>query len=1098
MAQVRSEMRSWVFYVLLIVSLTLLPRAKGFTQQLFINEIMSSNATTVADRDGDYSDWIEIYNQHDTPVNLQGFRLSDNLSNPEKWIFPSISVPAKSLLIVWASGKDTQTGSEIHTNFSISASGEPLILSNPQGEVIDQIEAIAIPTDISYGRKTDGSNEFAFFSAATPGSPNAGGAITQGVTPPISATTPPGFYTGEVTVDFTAADSGTKIHYTLDGSKPTPSSPQWQGSRTLSDRSSANNYFSMIRTTNHGGERGYRSPDGKVNKGTVVRTLAVKTGHEPVEQTFTYFVFPRGNNHYSLPVLSLVTDEENLFSNETGLFVPGNTYDASNPSPHYTGNYFQRGDEWERPANITYFGKNGQIGFQEDVGIRIHGGVTRHFPLKALRIYLRSSYGNSSLNYPLFNERSYVDARRFILRGSGNDYGDTYFRDAYAQQLVRHLDVDYQAYEPSILFVNGEYWGIHNIRERQDKYYLQNLFGVDPDNVDLLTRRNTVQEGDAKKYDFVLARLAQLNPNDASSLEEIDTYIDLDSHIDYMITQIYVANTDWPHNNIDFWRERVTYAPGLPKGRDGRFRWILYDTDFGLGHVNNADHNTVKWVTARTGQGGQEWPNFVFRKLLEHPEYKERFLVRFLDQLNTALHPDRTTALLADLRDKIAPEMEEHIKRWRQPSSLSVWRDNVAHMERFVKERQTAVRGHLREHFQINQETELTLNVNDPLAGFIQLNQTPIHPTTPGVRAEAYPWKGVYFQGVPITLTAQPTKGFLFDYWQVDGQQLNEHSLVLTVEKDTHVQAFFSKDPEERLTTVHYWHFDTSIENDTPLSEISATYSATELPGAIRYIPAPENAESSLIPGIMDRVNDPTQLNIQKDLLDELGLEESTMRGIRVRNPLEIAGAKGYLILDLPTTGHKEPIFSAAVSRTANGPGKIVLSYRSDESEDWRQEALSQTEFELSTEYSLIEVSFESGPGTTHNASLQLRIDFFENTENTSGNVRFNNVALRAFPLLGSDLITGIPLIPSETRYPFADNIYPNPTTGVLHIQLSAAKLRDLNQIQILDATGAEVWKSTEFVTDQITLQLDAFPPGLYLIHMMGKNQLESHKLIKK
>ncbi|EON78317.1 hypothetical protein ADIS_1180 [Lunatimonas lonarensis] len=1067
----------------------------GFCQELLINEIMSSNATTLQDNDGDFSDWIEIYNASEQILNLEGYQLSDNPSNPSKWVFPRVEISPKGFLLVWASGKDKVVGSSIHTNFSISAAGEEIILSDPQGELLDKLEAIEIPTDISYGRKADGSFDFAFFSRPSPAASNQLGQTTLGLTPQITPSAAPGFYSGEITLNLTATDSETIIYYTLDGYAPTTSSPRWTQTKTLTDRSAADNVYSMIRTTNHGGERGYRSPDGKVRKGTIIRTLAVKPGYEPTEQTFSYFLFPKGPDQYSLPVFSLVTDREHLFSPETGLFVPGNTYDASHPQPHYTGNYFQRGDEWERPANISYFEKSGGLGFQDQVGIRIHGGVTRHFPLKALRVYLRPSYGNSSLDYPLFSERSYRDARRFILRGSGNDYGDTYFRDAFAQQLVSHLDLDYQAYEPSILFVNGEYWGIHNIRERQDKHYLHNLYGVDPENLDILTRRNTPEEGDAKQYDFAIQRLSQLDPTNPASFEEIETYFDLDNHIDYMITQIYVANTDWPHNNIDFWRERVNYSPELPKGRDGRFRWILYDTDFGLGHVNNADHNSIKWVTSRTGQGGQEWPNLVFRKLLEYPTYRDRFISRFLDQLNTTFQPQRASALLAELKERIAPEMEEHIKRWRQPSSMAVWHDRVSHMDRFVQDRQHFVRAHLKDHFQLKNDINLRLDVSDPAAGFIQVNNTMIHPSTTGVSGFTYPWFGHYFEGIPLRLSAEPSPGYLFDHWLVNGQRREDLELHLMLDDDADIQAMFVQDPDESLSVVHYWFFDTGIENDIPLTMLPSSYSATESQGLLHYLPAPTNSTS---PGIMDRVNDPTQINLDGNLLDELGLDASSMRGIRVRNPLEIDGQKGYLLLNLPMTGFKEPKLSAAVSRTSNGPRMLSLSYRTHETEDWIQTGLSVTEFELETEYTLLEVRLEGQTGIAHNSNFQLRIDFSDNTENNSGNVRFNNISLEAFPLIGADLVTRIPINKREQHEIFIEKIYPNPASERVTIDLSTHKLHEIIEIRVLDATGTEITSITEIHSGNLSLETVNWAPGLYLVQVLGRNLTESHKIIRR
>jgi hypothetical protein len=220
-----------------------------------------------------------------------------------------------------------------------------------------------------------------------------------------------------------------------------------------------------------------------------------------------------------------VTDSLNLFGFDEGIYVPGQFHINGNNS---SGNYFQRGIEWERPASIELFENNGQKGFQQDIGIRIHGGWTRRYSQKTLRLYARNIYGESRLNYPVFPDQEYEGYNRLILRNSGQDFGHTIFMDAAAQSLIRHFNVDTQAYRPVIVFLNGEYWGIQNLRERYDRHYLERVYGIDPDNIDLLTGSNRVVEGSSNLYNAMVdyARSNDLSVNEHFEFMQIIMDVD--------------------------------------------------------------------------------------------------------------------------------------------------------------------------------------------------------------------------------------------------------------------------------------------------------------------------------------------------------------------------------------------------------------------------------------------------------------------------------------------------------------------------------------------------------------------------------------------
>ncbi|GAB3647337.1 hypothetical protein GCM10028791_09150 [Echinicola sediminis] len=1089
----------------LIVAFFLLFLATNFSsaQNLVINEIMSSNENTHKDQEGEFNDWIELYNATDKPVNLEGYGLSDAKSELSKWTFPSLEIQGKGFLLVWASGKDIAIGGELHANFSLSSSGEEVVLTDANNVIIDEIVFGDIPKDHSYGRKNEGNKELVIFKEPTPGLGNGSGKYIQGFTPKIVPSIPSGFYAKKTLVEFSLGDHETSVYYTTDGSLPNAGSKQLTSPLEINNRTEEANYFSMIPTTHHGGARGYQTPVGKVAKGTVIRTMAVKAGYEPTYQSFSYFVFPEGGNRYSLPVFSIITEEKNLFSDETGLFVPGDTYDESDSKPQYTGNYFQRGDEWERPIDIFYFDENGSLGFQEGAGLRIHGGITRHFPQKALRIYFRSDYGSNSIDYPLFDNKNYEskEIRRFLLRASGNDFGETYFRDAFAHQLVSHLDIDFQEYEPSIVFVNGEYWGIHNIRERQDKYYLNNLYGVNPENVDLLTHQYTVKEGDDVQYKLILDLLAKLDPSDENSIKELERYIDLSNHIDYMIAQIYFANTDWPHNNIDFWRERTDYAADKPKGRDGRFRWMLYDTDHGLSHVNEAEHNTLDWVTGELGKEDWVWPNVVFRSLLAHDIYKERFINRYLDLLNTGFKPNRAGDLLRKMKDKIGPEIDEHLNRWIEPGSKGDWEKEVEEIKGFITERPNNIIDQLKRQFDVGNTYRVKLDISLPNSGFIKINSVEVNSRTPGVDLVPYPWEGVYFDKFPIQVSAKPKEGYLFDHWIINGKVVEKEELEIELTQDTEIKAFFTLDPIVKRRPVYFWFFGTDIENDVALTEVLPAYRRNHSGAKLTFFPAISPYPGADTRGIMDRVNDPTSINFIDGLVaeeDDAHYSMDEMRGLRVRNPLQVGENLAHLILDAPMTIYDKPKFSAAVLRTNNGPASILVSYRKSLDEEWTTEGMSGFRFDLDTEYQLIEVDFEGIRGITANPEFQIKIAFEGNTVEDSGNVRFNNMAIEAYELTGDDLVTSLPGIPDKVSPSLVKKAYPNPTDGNVYLEFVDEAAKKINSIEVFDLRGVEI-KRIENIDEKVdVINFANLQSGMYIIRINSILRTETIKIFKR
>ena len=765
-----------------IVIPALYPAGNAQAQSIVINEVMSSNGQTISDEDGDYEDWVEIHNFGDNPVNLNGFGLSDDYDRPYRWVFPDTTIEPNGFLLVWASNKDRRIpGAELHTNFAISSDGEEIILTSLQGERLDEFPPISILRDVSAGRFPDGTGEWYFFDQPTPGASNTTEPERRIVAPP-DFSHPSGFYSRSFYLQLTHPDPNAIIHYTLDGSKPDTTSPVYTGPIHIFDRNRAENNFANIPTNFLDGARGWREPP-VVRKATPVRAAAFQYG--PLSKTVitnTYMVETGNDRPYSLPVVFLTTDGKNLFDFEEGIYVPGLYAEQTDG---LLGNYDLRGDEWEREASLEIFDETGQSVLAQDIGIRIHGGFTRRFPQKSFRLYARGAYGQTRFNARVFPDLPYDEYNRLILRNSGNDWGSTMFRDAAAQSLVSHLDFDTQAYRPAILFINGEYWGIHNFRERYDRHYLERVYGVDPDNVDILTDVGEVKEGDDLHFRELLDFLSNSDMASDDAYDQTATMMDINNFLDYYAAQIYFANNDWPGNNIDYWRLRVPFDPHASKGHDGRWRWLMFDVDRSLGFGSGYEFNMMDHIT----EGGPE--TLILDRLLLNEQFRHDFINRIADLLNSAFQPERIKQVIDSLKNPLMPEIGEHTERWWWPSSVTLWEQMVDNMKNSANNRPFYVREHVRDHFSLGDDRTISVDVSQPGKGKVRVNSLAICSSTPGIPDTPYPWSGTYFGGVPVILTAVGEPGYRVAYWEVNGERIWGNKITLPSEGDVQAKAFF-------------------------------------------------------------------------------------------------------------------------------------------------------------------------------------------------------------------------------------------------------------------------------------------------------------------
>lgn len=639
-------------------------------QQIVLNELMSANDTTFLDEDGDFSDWVELYNTTSSPINLENYSLSDGFAELDKWTFPSVVIPSHGFLVVFLSGKNkSYSGSELHTNFKLKSTGEYLILSNDLGVVVDHFLPVDLDNDYSFGRLPDGENTGGFLNQSTPNASNNGVEFISF----IDFSHPQGFYPNSFDLEMTCQDT---IYYTLDGSLPTNQSLLYDTSVDIVENTA--NKLSLIPTT----PNDFVAPSNGFKQGIVIRAQPYRNGAPsgPVHNR-TYFT---QEDDYGFEVLSVIIDSSNFFNQDTGIYVPGVHYNSNNP--FWSGNYYQRGIDWERDCSVTLF-LDGEEEFSENMGVRISGNGSRSYMQKSLRFYMRDEYGKSTLRYPLFPNRKYGEVKRFVARSAFTSlihFGSSLFKDELIQALahLKKMDIDLQMARPTVVFINGEYWGIQTIKERQDEHYLHSLYGIDKDSVDIIDGYLTADAGSATDFIDLLDFVEQNDLSIPENYEYVEERIDVPNFIDYYILETFFGNADWPGNNMRLWR---------PHTPDGKWRFLLYDLDATIGTVH---HDPIERLDTLDNNQAS-----LFRNLLLSQSFKNDFVCRYQHHLTTTFHPDLMKAFLHDFRQKYAPELPRHVSRWNYPNTMENWNQSCEYLEYFFEHRPDFMRSFLKDNF---------------------------------------------------------------------------------------------------------------------------------------------------------------------------------------------------------------------------------------------------------------------------------------------------------------------------------------------------------------------------------------------------------------
>ncbi len=546
------------------------------------------------------------------------------------------------------------------------------------------------------------------------------------------------FFNKKITVRLLAPTKGEKIYFTTDGSTPRPIRSQlYKGAITI-------------------------------HRTTVLKAIGISRSKTSKVVTHTYFIREPESDFLTV---SLSLSPDKLFDPERGLFVSGKKADETNWAKPGANFWSKR----EIPVNTEIFDTTGQCVFNSQTGFRLFGGVSRLFPQKSMVIVTRKRYGKKKIKYPIFGEKGVKEFKFLVLRNSGSDFGKSQFRDAFMTTLGGEIGLDKQDFRPAHVYINGKYWGIYNIREKINTAYLKSHHQVEKDSIDLIEHRMTLKKGSLKEYVKMLDFIENHDLSITTNLEHLNDLMDIDNFLNYEIAQIYFDNED-AGGNIKFWRSQ---RPG------SRWRWILYDTDWGFGmhHAKAYRNNSLEF---HTKPDGPNWPNppwstFILRNLLKNKDFEKKFVNRFADLLNSSFKGKKVARQIDTLYRTYLPEMPRQFKRWHLSSKT--WERQVAIMKDFALKRPRYVRKHLSKKFKAGKLRKIYIDAST--GGKIVINDF--------LPVQKY-FSGIYFQHIPITVKAVPQRGYRLSHWE--GIEMDEATTELTLllpEKPLHLKAVFEK-----------------------------------------------------------------------------------------------------------------------------------------------------------------------------------------------------------------------------------------------------------------------------------------------------------------
>lgn len=796
-----------VLFIIILSGILLIAACFGIKRRyinspIAITEICGSNEAVSYDDEGDYgSDYIELYNSSDSTVDLDGWGLTDDPLELYKFTFHNKQIAPGEAIIIWCDDKiideseykDDYVVKDVHNvPFNLSR-GEYCILTDGAGKCMSSVLLpYTIPSDKVYSstlRQLWGEYEI------THPTPYYVEEITSDETYYICLEEPDfsmegGFYDDPITIEMEA--HGGTIYYTLNGVDPTEESEIYRGPIEITNRSYEPNIYSAIGDISLENEY---LPDFNVDKCTVLKAVVIDGDKRSPIKTESYMVGLTGPEYDKIPTISISMSPLDLFGAHDGIYPLGEVnviHQAKTGEQDGYGwaNFSKRGRGWEREAELEYFYRNQSKEFEQKIGIRIHGGGSREYNQKSFSLYARSEYdGNDAFVFDPFTGNTGNNiCNKLVLRSGGEvEMYYTKLRDVLFQILASDRDIGTQKAIPCNVFLNGEYWGLYNLQEKASECYIEEYYGVLPDDQILIKKNIIIDNGEENAFDEVIKYAEDNDLSKQECYEEIERMIDIQSMIDYYSVEFFSGNPDSFANNLGIWRSISSEGKGYD---DGRWRWLLFDLDDGAALKSE---ESSAWVDSfiEGNYWGERCPikdDVLFAALIKNSEFKRRFVTSFMDLINENFRYERTALVLRSLADLYREADIKSQQRFRgdntdeayfpdseftYPYSDEDFERDINVIDEFLKERGEYMTEYLGRDMGLKGEKRKISISKDSSA------DVSVFVNTLNLDSNYDTWEGEYYSDYPVELNCSVGDGCSFAGWEVNGELIVEKELEL-------------------------------------------------------------------------------------------------------------------------------------------------------------------------------------------------------------------------------------------------------------------------------------------------------------------------------
>lgn len=668
---------------------------------VIINEVMQSNVDYLMVENDFPDSWVELYNPTDGVISLSGWYLgTDSLVSKAYRLPAGISIPAKGYFLVYCDKEDRG----VHTDFRVDSGKGGLYLFNSSKEIVDSLRLKSQPdANIAFGRKTDGADEWQYELAPSAGKANYGPGAVDLLPEPLFSQNG-GLCSETFKLEITKPEecpAEALIFYTTDGSEPTPGKP---------------------------GVKGGMKHTVEISKSTVVRAKIVHPQYRalsPRSTTKSYIFHPR---NVTLPVISIASDNSFFYDGQTGIL--SSTVNDGKP------NYMQK---WRRPINVEYYTAENKEVFNQLGETGVSGVSTREQPQKSMKIYTNKRFGKKTFKGAFWSDKPEVKkVKSFVIRSGGNNSAGSRVNDALVQKLFgTHVDsLDWQAYQPVIVYLNGSYFGEFGMRERSDENYVEaNYNGLEDIEVADETSYQQPTDGSLFKDFFDLYRS---KTTDYAAMSE---QMNVDNYLNTLIAELYAMNSDFPTNNVSLWR---------PLEEGGKWQWILKDLDrFGMQMaLYPLDFNMLQFLLSPDELMFSGINNFdIYKKMDSFPEFHDRMVETFAVYLGDFLRPEYVTSVLDSMHAEINDEVQATFRMYNMP--YSGFTEATKWLKRTINDRSANLYKQMNSRYGLG--GLVSMKVMDDKEADLKIN---------GISLKEGDFEGKYFLGHTLKLSAREGFGW--------------------------------------------------------------------------------------------------------------------------------------------------------------------------------------------------------------------------------------------------------------------------------------------------------------------------------------------------